>query len=100
MGEGGNGGTGEWTAAEWLNSTGEADLAHAFITYADEPKGRRLARTIVGRRQTRPFATSDDLVGAIRAVEKDAEGKLQLFIRGRADVLPVSSAFRHRFRGM
>jgi DNA-binding LytR/AlgR family response regulator len=39
-------------------------------------------------------------VGAIRAVEKDADGKLLLFVRGRADVLPVSSTFQHRFRGM
>ncbi|MEO8017790.1 MAG: LytTR family DNA-binding domain-containing protein [Pseudomonadota bacterium] len=39
-------------------------------------------------------------VGAIRAVEKDGDGKLQLFVRGRAETLPVSSAFQHRFRGM
>jgi DNA-binding LytR/AlgR family response regulator len=39
-------------------------------------------------------------VGAIRSVEKDDEGKLQLTVRGRADVLPVSSTFQHRFRGM
>jgi DNA-binding LytR/AlgR family response regulator len=39
-------------------------------------------------------------VGAVRAVEKDADGKLQLSVRGRADVLPVSTAFQHRFRGM
>jgi DNA-binding LytR/AlgR family response regulator len=39
-------------------------------------------------------------VGAFRAVEKDVEWKLQLSVRGRADVLPVSSTFQHRFRGM
>ena len=39
-------------------------------------------------------------VGAIRAVEKDADGKLLLSVRGRDDVLPVSGAFQHRFRGM
>jgi DNA-binding LytR/AlgR family response regulator len=39
-------------------------------------------------------------VGAIRAVEKDDEGKLQLTVRGCADVLPVSGTFQHRFRGM
>jgi len=39
-------------------------------------------------------------VGAIRAVEKDADGKLRLTIRGHAEVLPVSSAFQYRFRGM
>jgi DNA-binding LytR/AlgR family response regulator len=39
-------------------------------------------------------------VGAIRAVEKDDEGKLRLSVRGHAERLPVSSAFQHRFRGM
>jgi DNA-binding LytR/AlgR family response regulator len=39
-------------------------------------------------------------VGAIRAVEKDEDGKLRLTIRGHAEVLPVSSAFQYRFRGM
>lgn len=39
-------------------------------------------------------------VAAINAVEKGDDGKLQLTVRGRPDVLPVSSTFQHRFRGM
>jgi DNA-binding LytR/AlgR family response regulator len=39
-------------------------------------------------------------VGAIRTVEKDEDGKLRLSVRGHAEVLPVSSAFQYRFRGM
>lgn len=39
-------------------------------------------------------------VGAIRAVEKGDDGKLSLTVRGRPDVLPVSSSFQYRFRGM
>jgi DNA-binding LytR/AlgR family response regulator len=39
-------------------------------------------------------------VGAIRAVEKDEDGKLRLTLRGHGEVLPVSSAFQYRFRGM
>jgi DNA-binding LytR/AlgR family response regulator len=39
-------------------------------------------------------------VGAIRAVEKGEDGKLHLTLRGHAEVLPVSSAFQYRFRGM
>jgi DNA-binding LytR/AlgR family response regulator len=39
-------------------------------------------------------------VGAIRAVEKDEDGRLRLSVRGQAEVLPVSSAFQYRFRGM
>ena len=37
-----------------------------FREYADEPRAPRLAREIVKRRANRPFATSDDLVNAIR----------------------------------
>jgi len=39
-------------------------------------------------------------VGAIRAVEKEDDGRLHLSVRGHAETLPVSSAFQHRFRGM
>jgi 16S rRNA (cytosine1402-N4)-methyltransferase len=37
-----------------------------FREYGDEPRAGRLAREVARRRATRPFATSDDLVGAIR----------------------------------
>jgi 16S rRNA (cytosine1402-N4)-methyltransferase len=56
------------TAAEWLNAASEAELAHAFAAYGDEPRARSLARTVARRRAAQPLATSDDLVGAIRAV--------------------------------
>jgi DNA-binding LytR/AlgR family response regulator len=39
-------------------------------------------------------------VSAIRSVERDIDGRLLLRIRGRTDVLPVSSAFNYRFKGM
>jgi 16S rRNA (cytosine1402-N4)-methyltransferase len=53
-------------AAHYLNATDERMLARTFREYADEPRAPRLAREIVRRRATRAFATSDDLVGAIR----------------------------------
>ena len=53
-------------AATLLNETSEGELARLLREYADEPRASRLAREIVRRRATRPFATSDDLVGAIR----------------------------------
>ena len=56
------------TAAEWLNHAVEPVLAAAFRDWADERRSRALAREIVRRRATRPFAISEDLVGAIRAV--------------------------------
>jgi 16S rRNA (cytosine1402-N4)-methyltransferase len=55
------------SAAELLNESDEDDLTALFRNYGDEPRAGRLAREIVRRRGTRPFATSDDLVGAIRA---------------------------------
>jgi 16S rRNA (cytosine1402-N4)-methyltransferase len=54
------------TAADLLNETDERELARVFREYGDEPRAHRLAREIVRRRATQPFATSDDLVRAIR----------------------------------
>ncbi len=61
------GGTGP-TAADLLNRTDERALATILADWADEPRARRLAAEIVRRRAVRPFAVSDDLVNAIRAV--------------------------------
>lgn len=58
---------GTGTAAELLNGASEAELATIFREYGDEPKARRLARAVVYRRERQAFATSDDLVGAIRS---------------------------------
>ena len=54
------------TAADVLNTWTVERLAGAFTELADEPWGKKLARVIVKRRARTPFATSDDLVGAIR----------------------------------
>lgn len=56
------------TAADLLNHEDEHSLAGIFKDYGDERHATRLAREIVRRRSTRLFETSDDLVGAIRAV--------------------------------
>jgi 16S rRNA (cytosine1402-N4)-methyltransferase len=55
-------------AADLLNEEDEASLTMIFKEFGDEPKAGRLAREIVRRRATKAFETSDDLVGAIRAV--------------------------------
>ena len=55
-------------AAAWLNESDEKEIGRVLKEYADEPKANRMAREITKRRQTRVFHTSDDLVGAIRAV--------------------------------
>ena len=54
------------SAADVLNQADEGELMTIFREYGDEPKAGRLAREVVRRRGTRPFVTSDDLVGAIR----------------------------------
>lgn len=64
----------ELDAAAWLNDSDEAELVRVFKEYGDEPKARRLAAEVVHRRQRQPFATSDDLVGAIRAVHGPRSG--------------------------
>ena len=55
------------TAADWLNTSDDATLLHAFRSYGDEPRAHRLARVVLERRALRPFAISDDFVNAIRA---------------------------------
>lgn len=59
--------SGDLDAAGWLNSAAEKEIAGALRDFGDEPKAGRMAREIVRRRDNRPFQTSDDLVGAIRA---------------------------------
>ena len=49
-----------------LNDSDERTLIDIFRSYGDEPRAARLAREVVRRRRNSPFATSDDLVGAIR----------------------------------
>lgn len=56
------------TAADVLNGADERTLMSIFREFGDEHRAPRLAREIVRRRATRAFVTSDDLVGAIRAV--------------------------------
>jgi 16S rRNA (cytosine1402-N4)-methyltransferase len=55
-------------AADFLNEADVDEMTRVFKEYADERHGGRLAREVVHRRASRPFAVSDDFVGAIRAV--------------------------------
>jgi 16S rRNA (cytosine1402-N4)-methyltransferase len=69
MGEGrkGEGGRGA-TARDVLNTWPVERLGTVFTDYADERRGRALAKEIIRRRLSAPFAISDDFVNAIRAV--------------------------------
>jgi 16S rRNA (cytosine1402-N4)-methyltransferase len=55
------------SARDVLNSWPEQRLAAAFGDYGDERRARALAKEILRRRLTAPFAVSDDFVNAIRA---------------------------------
>ena len=58
----------EADASDLLNHAPEEELSEILREYGDEPRARKLAREITRRRRNRSFETSDDLVGAIRAV--------------------------------
>ncbi len=60
-------GTGQ-SAADWLNDAPVEELQRILADYADERRALRMAREIDRRRQRHAFATSDDLVNAVRAV--------------------------------
>lgn len=84
------------TAADLLNLAAEEDLADIFHDLADEPRARSLAREVVRRRATRPFAVSDDLVNAIRAILGPRSGPgdfarvfqgLRIAVNGELDAL-------------
>jgi 16S rRNA (cytosine1402-N4)-methyltransferase len=56
------------TAADLLNRASVDELARWLGEYGDERSNRRLALEIARRRERAAFATSDDLVNAIRSV--------------------------------
>jgi len=56
------------SARDVLNSWPAERLAAAFAEYGDERRARALAREVLRRRLSAPFALSDDFVNAIRAV--------------------------------
>ncbi len=53
------------TAAEWLQSASEADIAHALKVYGEERFATRIARKIVEVRATSPIQTTQALVDVI-----------------------------------
>jgi 16S rRNA (cytosine1402-N4)-methyltransferase len=68
----GGSGTGEGgrgvRARDVLNTWPVERLNTVFTDYADERRGRRLAKEVIRRRLSAPFVISDDFVNAIRAV--------------------------------
>ena len=64
------------TAAEWLASVNEGELADVLFHFGEERYARRIAREIVSRRQAEPFLTTRSLVKAIEeAIPTRERGK-------------------------
>jgi len=53
------------TAADFINTAGEAEIADVLFQLGDEPKARRIARAIVN---DRPFERTSQLAGLVRSV--------------------------------
>jgi 16S rRNA (cytosine1402-N4)-methyltransferase len=51
------------TAAEWLNTADEEDIADVLYQFGEEPRSRRVAGAIV---RARPLATTTDLANVVR----------------------------------
>ncbi|WOX06446.1 16S rRNA (cytosine(1402)-N(4))-methyltransferase RsmH [Microbulbifer pacificus] len=55
------------SAADWVNSESEAELARVFKEYGEERFARRMAAAIVRRRVERPFERTLDLAEVVKA---------------------------------
>lgn len=55
------------SAAEWINSESEAELARVFREYGEERFARRMAGAIVRRRAEKPFRRTLDLAEVVKA---------------------------------
>jgi 16S rRNA (cytosine1402-N4)-methyltransferase len=64
------------TAADLLNSLSAAELERILRAYGEEPRARRVARSIEYRRAQRPFTTTGDLVAAVTAALGPARGRI------------------------
>jgi 16S rRNA (cytosine1402-N4)-methyltransferase len=62
------------TAADLVNRMSEAALADVFWEFGEERHSRRVARRIVERRATAPFATTADLAAVVRGCVPRAGG--------------------------
>jgi 16S rRNA (cytosine1402-N4)-methyltransferase len=64
------------TAADLLNTSDESELADIFFHYGEERRSRRLAKVVVERRRSRPFARTVDLVEAVETALGGRRGRL------------------------
>ena len=88
------------SAADWVNSEAEAELARVFKEYGEERFARRMAAAIVRRRAEKPFERTLDLAEVVKAANPAWEkGKhpatrvfqaIRIHINGELDDLQVA----------
>ena len=54
------------SAADWINSASEADIATVLKEYGEERFAKRMARAVVARRVEQPFTRTADLAAVIK----------------------------------
>ncbi len=64
------------SAAEWVNSAREQEIADVIYQYGEERFSRRIARAIVARRKQQRFETTTDLAEVIARAVPRREGRI------------------------
>ena len=64
------------SAAEWINTASEKDIADVLYTFGEERQSRRIARAIVARRAQQPFARTAELADLIASVMPRGDSKI------------------------
>ena len=64
------------SAADWINSAREQDIADVIYQYGEERFSRRIARAIVVRRKQQRFETTTDLAEVIARAVPRREGRI------------------------
>ncbi|AXK70961.1 16S rRNA (cytosine(1402)-N(4))-methyltransferase RsmH [Lysobacter sp. TY2-98] len=64
------------SAAEWLNTASDREIADVLYTFGEERQSRRIARAIVARRAQAPFARTAELAELIASVIPRGDSKI------------------------
>ena len=64
------------TAAEWLASVSQTELADVLFRYGEEPRSRQIAAAIVRARSAKPLTTTRELVDVVSAKAGRPHGRI------------------------
>lgn len=64
------------SAADWLNSAPEAEIADVLWRYGDERRSRQIAHRIVDERRRQRLETTQDLARLVRACVRGGRGRI------------------------